>query len=111
MVTPEVQSVPECTLEVEEAAGESCESQLKKGCFGFISGDAEPGVGGVGVLIQITPQLRILVAVDAIATAGRASILWHNYAGRKTGCRSISPAVCSSSAAAGGRFSDETAGL
>ena len=26
----------------------------------------EPGVGGVGVLIQITPQLRILVAVDAI---------------------------------------------
>jgi transposase len=37
-----------------------------EGCFGFISGDAEPGVGGVGVLIQITPQLRILVAVDAI---------------------------------------------
>ena len=25
-----------------------------------------PGVGGVGVLIQITPQQRILVAVDAI---------------------------------------------
>ena len=32
----------------------------------FIAGDAEPGVGGVWVLIQITPQLRILVAIDAI---------------------------------------------
>ena len=32
----------------------------------FISGDAQPGVVGVGVLIQITPQLRILVAIDAI---------------------------------------------
>jgi len=32
----------------------------------FVSGDAEPGVGGVWVLIQITPQLRILVAIDAI---------------------------------------------
>ena len=37
-----------------------------EGCFGFISGNLEPGVGGVCVLIQITPQLRILVAVDAI---------------------------------------------
>jgi transposase len=37
-----------------------------EGCFGFISGNLEPGVGGVCVLIQITPQLRILVAIDAI---------------------------------------------
>jgi transposase len=32
----------------------------------FVSGDAEPGAIGVGVLIQITPQLRILVAIEAI---------------------------------------------
>jgi transposase len=32
----------------------------------FVSGDAEPRVIGVGVLIQITPQLRILVAIEAI---------------------------------------------
>jgi transposase len=32
----------------------------------FVSGYAEPGVIGVGVLIQITPQLRILVAIEAI---------------------------------------------
>jgi hypothetical protein len=37
-----------------------------EGRFGFISGSVEPGVVGVGVLIQITPQLRILVAIDAI---------------------------------------------
>ena len=37
-----------------------------EGRFGFVSGYAEPGVIGVGVLIQITPQLRILVATDAI---------------------------------------------
>jgi hypothetical protein len=37
-----------------------------EGCFGFISGNLEPGVGGVCVLIQITPQLRILAAIDAI---------------------------------------------
>src|SRR5271154_2197320 len=37
-----------------------------EGRSGFISRDAQPGVVGVGVLIQITPQLRILVAVDAI---------------------------------------------
>ena len=35
-------------------------------CLGFVSGDAEPRVIGVGVLIQITPQLRILVAIEAI---------------------------------------------
>ena len=34
--------------------------------FGLISGNTEPGVVGGGVLIQITPQLRILVAIDAI---------------------------------------------
>ena len=33
---------------------------------GFVSGNLEPGVMGVGVLIQITPQLRILVAVESI---------------------------------------------
>jgi transposase len=32
----------------------------------LLSGDAEPRVAGVGVLIQITPQLRILVAIEAI---------------------------------------------
>ena len=37
-----------------------------EGRIAFVSGSAEPGVVGVGVLIQITPQLRILVAVDAI---------------------------------------------
>jgi transposase len=37
-----------------------------KGSFGFVSGNIEPGVVGVRVLIQITPQLRILVAIDAI---------------------------------------------
>src|SRR5215469_7033095 len=37
-----------------------------EGCLGFVSGNAEPGAVGVGVLIQITPQLRILVAIDAI---------------------------------------------
>jgi transposase len=35
-------------------------------CLCFVSGDVEPGVIGVGVLIQITPQLRILVAIEAI---------------------------------------------
>ena len=38
----------------------------REGCSRFISGDAQPGVVGVGVLIQITPQLRILVAVEPI---------------------------------------------
>jgi transposase len=37
-----------------------------EGRFGFVSGNVESGVVGVGVLIQITPQLRILVATDAI---------------------------------------------
>src|SRR6185437_16615719 len=37
-----------------------------EGCFGCVPGEAEPGTVGVGVLIQITPQLRILVAIDAI---------------------------------------------
>src|SRR5579863_1549020 len=37
-----------------------------EGCFSFVSGSAEPGAMGVGVLIQITPQLRILVAIDGI---------------------------------------------
>ena len=37
-----------------------------EGRFGIISGDLEPGVGGVCILIQITPQLRILVAINAI---------------------------------------------
>ena len=37
-----------------------------EGCFGFVLGKVEPGTLGVGVLIQITPQLRILVAIDAI---------------------------------------------
>ena len=35
-------------------------------CLCFVSGEAEPRVIGVGILIQITPQLRILVAIDAI---------------------------------------------
>src|ERR1700693_1560121 len=34
-----------------------------EGRFSFLSGHAEPGAVGVGGLIQITPQLRILVAV------------------------------------------------
>jgi len=33
---------------------------------GFLSGNVKPGVMGAGVLIQITPQLRILVAIDGI---------------------------------------------
>ena len=37
-----------------------------EGRFGIISGNLEPGVGGVCILIQITPQLRILVAIEAI---------------------------------------------
>ena len=37
-----------------------------EGRFGFVSGNVKSGVVGVGVLIQITPQLRILVALDAI---------------------------------------------
>ena len=37
-----------------------------EGCFGFISGNIEPRVAGVCILIQITPQLRILVAIEAI---------------------------------------------
>jgi transposase len=37
-----------------------------EGRVGFLSGSVEPGVVGVGVLIQITPQVRILVAVEAI---------------------------------------------
>ena len=37
-----------------------------EGRFGFVSGDAEPAAVGAGVLIQITPQLRILVAVEPI---------------------------------------------
>jgi transposase len=32
----------------------------------FVCGDAEPRVIGAGTLIQITPQLRILVAIEAI---------------------------------------------
>jgi transposase len=34
--------------------------------YGFVSGNVEPRTVGAGVLIQITPQLRILVAIDAI---------------------------------------------
>ena len=34
--------------------------------FGVVPGNVESGVVGVGVLIQITPQLRILVAIDAV---------------------------------------------
>src|SRR4051794_14157257 len=30
-----------------------------EGCFSFLAGNIEPGAVGVGVLIQITPQLRI----------------------------------------------------
>ena len=37
-----------------------------KGRFGVVSGHVEPETVGVGILIQITPQLRILVAIDAI---------------------------------------------
>src|SRR5271168_2198870 len=37
-----------------------------EGRSGFISRDAQPDVVGSGVLIQITPQLRILVAVEPI---------------------------------------------
>ena len=33
---------------------------------GFVSGNIEPGAVGDSVLIQITPQLRILVAIDAV---------------------------------------------
>jgi hypothetical protein len=35
-------------------------------CFAVVSGYAQPGPVGVGILIQITPQLRILVAIDVI---------------------------------------------
>src|ERR1700754_3698254 len=38
----------------------------REGSARRLSGDAKPRVVGVGVLIQITPQLRILVAIDAI---------------------------------------------
>ena len=34
--------------------------------FGFRSGNTEPGFVGDGILIQIAPQLRILVAVEPI---------------------------------------------
>src|SRR5215472_14650663 len=37
-----------------------------EGRLAFVSGSAEPGAVGVGILIQIMPQLRILVAIDAI---------------------------------------------
>src|SRR6202789_1398510 len=49
---------------VGRAAGKA--ANPAEGRSRFISGDAQPGVVGVGVLIQITPQLRILVAIDAI---------------------------------------------
>jgi len=42
---------------------------------------AEPCLVGCCVLIQITPQLRILVAVEAI-DGRRASIAWRNSAAR-----------------------------
>jgi transposase len=46
------------------SAGEAAYPVEERLCF--ISCDAEPRVIGVGVLIQITPQLRILVAIEAI---------------------------------------------
>ena len=64
LVTPRAQSVPECMIEAGRPPGQA--ANPVEGRFGFVSGDAEPGVVGVGVLIQITPQLRILVAIDAI---------------------------------------------
>jgi transposase len=41
-------------------------ADLRKGRACCLSGRAQPGVVGVGVLIQISPQLRILVAIEAI---------------------------------------------
>jgi hypothetical protein len=57
------QSLPECTIELEAVVETA---YLREGRSRFLSGRAQPGVMGVGVLIQITPQLRILVAIDAI---------------------------------------------
>ena len=57
-------SFRECTIELEGRRGK-LRIQLKN-ASGFVSGDAKPRVAGVGVLIQITPQLRILVAIEAI---------------------------------------------
>jgi hypothetical protein len=37
-----------------------------KGRFGFRSGEPQPGTVGDCILIQITPQLRILVAIESI---------------------------------------------
>jgi transposase len=53
---------------VHDRAGRSSREDANpvKERFGFVSGDAQPWLTGVGVLIQITPQLRILVAVEAI---------------------------------------------
>ena len=49
---------------MEGRAGQAANPVEERLCF--LSGRAEPGVVGVGVLIQITPQLRILVAIEAI---------------------------------------------
>ena len=64
LVTPQVQSVPECTLEVEGRRGK-LRIQLKGASASYLA-TLSRELCGVGVLIQITPQLRILVAVDAI---------------------------------------------
>jgi hypothetical protein len=64
LVSPPIPLVPECTLEVEGHRG-----RLRihsKGSFGFRSGNVESGALGGFVLIQVTPQLRILVAIEAI---------------------------------------------
>src|SRR5262249_6422662 len=45
-------------------AGQTSHRVEGTGCGG--SGGRQPGVVGDGLLIQITPQLRILVAIDAI---------------------------------------------
>jgi transposase len=46
------------------ATGQAANPGKKR--FGLRCGNAESGFAGVGVLIQISPQLRILVAIEAI---------------------------------------------
>ena len=63
LVTPRAVGLTECVIELEGPRGKM---RIQwKGAHGAGSGRTEPGTVGVGV-IQITPQMRILVAVEAV---------------------------------------------
>ena len=89
LLGPGAGSLAECLIEVEGPRGRM-RIEWKGPAAG--PGWTEPNAVGARRLIQITPQIRILVAVDV--DRGKASTAWRSYAGRNS--QPIrSPDVCS----------------